>query len=121
VVALPSDARTREQFDWIAEDVTEAGGTATIWLSVPVSAGQEREIAAGMQVARAAEYQAIIAQAEASASGGAERDRMRLMRNLRGELRRVGRRDYFPPAERDRARAAVEALATAELASEVGS
>jgi hypothetical protein len=30
---------------------------------------------------------------------------------LRRELRRVGSRDYFPPPERDEARAAVERLA----------
>ena len=118
LVALPADARTREHVDWIAEEITEAGGTATIWISVPGSVAQEREIAAAMQAARAAEYQAIIAQTVAAA-GSAERDRTRLLRSLRAELRRVGRRDYFPPAERDRARFAVEALSTVELASEV--
>jgi hypothetical protein len=30
---------------------------------------------------------------------------------LRGELHRIGRRDYFPPPERDAAVSAVEALA----------
>lgn len=32
VVALPLDARTREQFDWLAEEVVEQGGEATVWL-----------------------------------------------------------------------------------------
>jgi hypothetical protein len=27
LVALPADARTREQLEWIAEDVTDNGGT----------------------------------------------------------------------------------------------
>ena len=29
LVALPADARTREQLDWVADEVTEAGGTAS--------------------------------------------------------------------------------------------
>lgn len=33
------------------------------------------------------------------------------MRRLRAELRRIGRRDFFPPPERDRAHAAVRTLA----------
>jgi hypothetical protein len=33
------------------------------------------------------------------------------VRRLRDELRRIHRRDYFPPIERDHADAAVEALA----------
>ena len=35
VVALPLDARTREQFDWLAEEVIENGGEATVWLADP--------------------------------------------------------------------------------------
>ncbi|MGO4189991.1 Chromate resistance protein ChrB [Pseudarthrobacter sp. TAF60_1] len=33
LVALPADARTREHFDWIADQVRRAGGTANLWLS----------------------------------------------------------------------------------------
>jgi hypothetical protein len=33
------------------------------------------------------------------------------LRRLRDELHRIGRRDYFPPPEREAARAAVAALA----------
>src|SRR5947208_821032 len=45
MVALPADARTREHLEWIAEEVTEAGGDASIWLSQPATHGQERELA----------------------------------------------------------------------------
>lgn len=116
LVALPSDARTREQFDWVAEEVVEAGGTATIWLSVPASVGQEREIAAAMRAARAAEYRVIVDQASAAVDS-VQRERARRVESLRRELRRIGRRDYFPPAERETARAAVDALTRAEVAS----
>ena len=45
LVALPADARTREQLDWLAEEILEAGGTSTVWLATPGGAAQERAIA----------------------------------------------------------------------------
>jgi hypothetical protein len=111
LVALPADARTREQLDWLAEEILEAGGVATVWLATPGSAAQERTIAETMRAARAAEYRAVTDQARDAASAGAT-ERMRVLRRLRGELRRIARRDFFPPAEREVARAAVAALAT---------
>src|SRR6266568_1892210 len=60
LVALPADARTREQIDWLAEEIVEAGGVATVWLATPGSAAQERAIAQAMQDARATEYQAVV-------------------------------------------------------------
>jgi hypothetical protein len=109
LVALPADARTREHFDWLAEEIGEAHGTATVWLSVPATVAQEREIAAGMRAARAAEYQAVI-DAVVGLSGVGRTERVRAVRRLRGELRRISRRDYFPPPQRDAARLAVLGL-----------
>ena len=110
LVALPADARTREQLDWLAEEITEAGGTSPVWLAAPASAAQERAIAEAMRAARAAEYRAVTNQAREAARGGAV-ERTRTARRLRAELRRIARRDFFPPAEREAARAAVDALA----------
>jgi hypothetical protein len=126
LVALPADARTREQLDWLAEEILEAGGTSTMWLATPGSAAQERTIAETMRAARAAEYRTIIDQARDAAGAGAA-ERMRALRRLRGELRRIARRDFFSPAEREVARVAVDALAAdaatkgAPAATEVGS
>jgi len=111
LVALPADARTREQLDWLAEEIFEAGGVATVWLATPGSAAQERAIAAAMRAARAAEYRAVTDKARAAADGAAAVERTRALRRLRGELRRIARRDFFPPAEREAARTAVAALA----------
>jgi uncharacterized protein YdbL (DUF1318 family) len=110
LVGLPADARTREQIDWLAQEIAEAGGTATVWLAAPGSVGQEQAIAETMRAERAAEYEAVAAQAEAAAAGG-EAERVRAARRLRDELHRIERRDFFPPEQRDRARAAVDALA----------
>jgi hypothetical protein len=109
LVALPADARTREQLEWVAAEVTDAGGRATVWLARPAAMAAERELAASMTAARAAEYRALAAEAEAAMPAG-HSARAAAVRRLRGELRQIGRRDFFPPPERELARTAVEAL-----------
>ena len=109
LIALPAEARTREHLDWIAEEIVESGGTATVWLAQPATVAQERELTAAMVAARRDEYRTVIDQAAAVSAG--EPERVRTVRRLHDELRRIHRRDYFPPAERDAARHAVEALA----------
>jgi hypothetical protein len=111
LVALPLDARTREQLEWLAEEVTEAGGQAAIWLAEPATAAQERALAQRMAAAVAADYQAVAKEAEA-ARALPPGPRRRTVGRLRRELRRIGSRDHFPPPDRDQARAAVAALAT---------
>ncbi|WP_249024606.1 Chromate resistance protein ChrB [Couchioplanes caeruleus] len=111
LVALPADARTREQFDRIAEEIGEAHGSATVWLAEPATLAQEREIAAAMREARAAEYRAVIDEATTTSAAGSPAERARVVRRLRNELRRIARRDFFPPRERDAARTTVQSLA----------
>ena len=117
LVALPADARTREQLDWVAEQITEGGGIAGVWLARPGTLRQERELAAAMATARAAEYAAVLGDA-AAALGADPAARAGVLRRLRGQLRRIGRRDYFPPPQRDAAHAAVAALAAASAADQ---
>ena len=112
VVALPLDARTREQLEWLADEVGEAGGEASIWFAEAGSAAQERALASRMAQAVAAEYRAVQA-AALTASAGDSASRGRALRRLRRELRAISTRDYFPPPEAVMARRAVEALAEA--------
>jgi hypothetical protein len=111
VIALPADARTQEQLEWIAEEITDAAGSATIWLAKPTTPAAEKELAATMAAARAEEYNHVIA-AAAAASSALAPERAAAARKLRAELRRIQRRDYFPPPERDTARLAVLDLTT---------
>ncbi len=112
LVTLPADARTREQLEWIAEEVIDAGGTAGIWLARPATQAQERQLARAMADARASEYQALIdATAAVETTDPAARESA--VRRLRNELRIIQRRDYFPPAERENAQAAIHELADA--------
>jgi len=109
LVALPAGPRTREQLEWLSEEVIDSGGTAIIWLANPSSRAQEHQLAEAMAAARAAEYQALITVARAAAESPAPASSIRRLRN---ELRAIQRRDYFPPAERDQAEAAVQALSS---------
>jgi hypothetical protein len=107
LVGLPADARTREQLEWVADEVREAAGTAGVWLARPATVNQERALASAMAAARTAEYEAV--RADAVAALGFDRaERARALRRLRAEVRRIQRRDFFPPTERDVAVAAVE-------------
>jgi hypothetical protein len=111
LVALPLDADTREQLEWAADEVLEARGEASIWIARPATAAQERDLAARMSAAVAADYRALIDAAEAArerGSGGT-----RTLRRLRRTLHAIEARDRFPPPEREQAREAVEQLAGA--------
>jgi len=112
LAALPADARTLEQLEWLAVEIDEAGGSSNLWRAELTSPAQERTLVAEMAAARAAEYVAIAARArDACQASTGSAEAMRTLRSLRRELRQVQRRDFFPPPERDTARAVVAVLA----------
>jgi hypothetical protein len=116
LVALPRDARTQEQFEWLAEEIGETGGEATIWFGVPGSRAQQRHLAAVMARRVADDYDDV-ARSAAEALTAEPAARRRALVKVRRALRAVEARDFFPPPERDRARRAVEDLASrAEVA-----
>jgi hypothetical protein len=112
VVALPATADTREQLEWLADDVVQAGGEATIWLAEPATAAEHRRLVASMTARIDEEYATITAEARAAVTRPAA-ERRRTLARLRRELRRVGSRQHFRTKHAQRARDAVEALATA--------
>ncbi len=113
LVALPRDSRTQEQFEWLAEEIVEAGGEATIWVATPGSTAHERALAERMAGSVAAEYGSVI-EAAAAARGKEPVARRRAVARLRRTLHAIRGRDFFPPPERERAMMAVD-----ELASEI--
>ncbi len=112
LVALPADAGTREQLEWIADEVIEAGGTATVWLGRSGSGAQQRTLATAMAAAVADGYTAVLTAAD-EATGADAAERRRTLARLRRELHRIGLRDHFPPPEREAARRAVKKLGAA--------
>jgi len=114
LVALPAGARSQEQLEWIADEIADAGGEATLWRSRLTSVRAERALVDRMAGSIAAEYRRVIAAAaDARTSGRALKS---VVARLRRDMRRISQRDYFPPPEREQARLAVESLA-AELPS----
>ncbi|MFL5936500.1 MAG: Chromate resistance protein ChrB [Gaiellaceae bacterium] len=107
LVALPLDERTREQFDWLAQDVLDAGGEASVWISEPATAAQERALKARMKEALAADYRTIVEAAEAARDSS---DAKRAAARLRRALVKVNARDFVAPPERREAERAVRAL-----------
>ncbi len=112
LVALPADARTQEQLEWLAGDVVEANGTAGLWVARPASIRQERELAATMAAARAQEYRSLVEHC-AEALAGDPVNRVRALRRLRAEWHGINRRDFFPPPDRDAAATALHDLQAA--------
>jgi hypothetical protein len=107
LVALPADPRTTEAFDWLAEEVVEAGGEAWTWKGQPGSKAQEDALRSKMIEEVVEDYRALVAEATEASSEPSRRTTDRLRR----ELRRVEARDHFATKEREQARRAIEALA----------
>lgn len=112
LAGLPADSRSREQLEWVADEVTEAGGEASVWLARLSSAAQERRLVSQMQAAIAADYQAVVDEA-ARFLAEPQPDARRVVARLRRQLRRINSRDYFSPPQRESARLAVAEMAVA--------
>ena len=110
LVALPADARTREQLEWIADEVLAAKGEATIWIARPGSRAEEQAFARQMTEAVVSDYATVMVAAR-EALDLDDVARRRTVARLRRELARIRSRDFFPPPERERAQRAVEKLA----------
>ena len=116
LVALPADPRTREQLEWVAEEVTDHGGEATLWLGRPLDTKRRITVVVSrMTAAVAAEYDAVAAEAAAMRTADAAA-RRRAVTRLRRELHRIHGRDFFTCPQRETARRAVEILAAADTA-----
>jgi hypothetical protein len=109
LVALPASSQNRERFDWLADEILEAGGEAWTFAGTPGSKGQQRALAARLTDAAAEDYRALLDEAEALLASR-DRPQRRSVERLRRELRRIEDRDPFPPKERAKVRRAVDRL-----------
>lgn len=107
LVALPASSQSREQFDWLADEIVEAKGEAWTWTGTPSTKAQHRALETRMKEAAVADYQALVDEAEQAPPDG------RTLERLRRELRAIEARDPFSARDRGRARKAVERLAAA--------
>jgi len=110
VAALPEDAVTREQLEWLQLRVREAGGEATLWEGRPGTVAEEAELVEAFRSSREEAYRAIAAGAERlrrkAEMGGSVLEQLG---KLEREFRAERRRDYFRSQLRSEASAALKA------------
>lgn len=121
VWALPADAKTREDFDWLAEEIEERGGSVMVWEARSVSGLQDAELIQRFRT-DANERYADLARAAARLLKMTTRRRLtparlepvrQQLRLLERTLRSERRRDYFRASGRQAAEAALRAAANA--------
>lgn len=117
LVGLPNDSRNREQFDWLAEGILEAGGEASIWTAEAATDSQQRAIEDEMTSSVDEEYRSLLKQVADLKEAGAPYP-VRSIRRIRRQLREIQSRDYFRCSEAAVASAAVEELGSAEKVTE---
>ena len=123
VYVLPDRDSTREDFEWLAREVAELGGTATVCEARLVQGLDDREIEELFQEARAADYQALLKEAReldatlrvAQPRGKPPPDRGADVATLRRRLSAIAALDFFGAPNR----VAAEAL-IAQLERKVG-
>jgi ChrB-like protein len=117
VWVLPADAKTREAFEWLAEEISEQGGTAFVWEALSLDEPQNRELVRRFRAEANTRYAALAHSARKiwrtavrSHRGAARMDARAALRNLTGlerALRLERRRDYFRAPGRGDAETAV--------------
>jgi DNA-binding transcriptional regulator PaaX len=120
VAALPEDAVTREQLEWLQLRVREAGGEATLWEAKPGTVAEEAELVGAFRSSREEAYRAIVAEAarvlRKAQLGGGE-TLLEQLGKLEREFRAERRRDYFRSPLRGEAAAALRAARQAVRAA----
>jgi hypothetical protein len=109
LVALPANAATIEAFDWLADEVVDAGGEAWTFQARPGSKRQHTALRGQINDAIGAEYRELTDSARAATSEPSRRT----VERLRRELRRIQARDHFGAKEAEAAGRAVERAAAA--------
>lgn len=98
VWVLPVNPRTREHFQWLADEIGQVGGDATIWESRPISDGHDEALIDRFRKAIEEQYRMILTELRRK-----DRDLAALSRRYREVLAR----DYFPAQLEGQVRAAL--------------
>lgn len=120
---VPAEPRTRESFEWLVQEIGDAGGSAYAWEASSLGGAQDQELVARFRSESEARCQAIVAEGEKvtraarsrrKANRGSQR---RALRALTRALRLERQRDWFrSPAWPAADRALKSALRAAEEA-----
>ena len=99
VAALPEDAVTREQLEWLQLRIQEAGGEATLWEALPNTVAEGKDLIAAFRDAQEEGYRTVIEGAERirrkAQLGGDGASLLEELAKTEREFRAERRRDYF--------------------------
>ena len=123
VWVLPEDAKTREAFEWLAEEISEQGGTAFVWEAESLDEPQTRELVSRFRAEADGRYAELARSARKilraatrhrrRGAGIESRAALRQLKGLERAVRLERRRDYF----RATSRADAEVAVTTAIAS----
>jgi hypothetical protein len=112
--ALPEDAVTREQLEWLQLRVREAGGEATLWEALPNTVAEGKSLVEEFRASREAAYKDLISAADRlrrkAALGSDTASLLEELGKMEREFRAERRRDYFRSPLRNEAAAALRAV-----------
>jgi DNA-binding transcriptional regulator PaaX len=97
--ALPEDAVTREQLEWLQLRVREAGGEATLWEASPNTVAENAALVEEFRDLREAAYRKLASAADGlkrkAAMGAGETMLLEELARIERDFRAERRRDYF--------------------------
>jgi DNA-binding transcriptional regulator PaaX len=112
--ALPEDAVTREQLEWLQLRIREAGGEATLWEALPNTVAEGKSLVEEFRASREAAYRGLIeavSRLQRKAALGLDKaSLLEELGKLEREFRAERRRDYFRSPLRDEAAADLRAI-----------
>jgi hypothetical protein len=124
VYVLPHTAQAREDFEWLTAEVKAAGGQASILAARALTPDEHSSIVQAFQDARSDDFKALaasvsrVATSRKAAPRAARRRAERALRAAQQKLVELDALDFGGSPERDRAAAAVSALAARLMPSE---
>jgi hypothetical protein len=99
---LPAGDRTRESFEWLAQEIGEQGGTAYLWEAASLGAAQDADLVGRFTEEANGRYGEIATEAEKAVRSATRSGKrtpltqpLRRMRVLERALRMERRRDWF--------------------------
>ena len=112
--ALPEDAVTREQLEWLQLRIREAGGEATLWQALPNTLAEGKSLVEEFRASREEAYRGLIEAAERlhrkAALGSGKALLLEELGKLEREFRAERRRDYFRSPLRNETAGALRAV-----------
>ena len=118
---LPSTDESREDFNWVREEIVTSGGEVSVFEASTVDGYTDRELVQQFRSARNADYRSIVADIRAAhaESGNGRRRRTRPptdrdLRRFRERLAVIAARDYFGATGRAEAERALTDMEAAD-------